>query len=115
MDALDPVLAPLANLFARIPYPAPLGRAGAALMAAARRQHPYAPLAVALIISYGGAELALWLARQPLYFLWPVFGFVSGNSVQVLSFYSLLAEVFAVLVAGKLVYELHPIDFGPKR
>jgi hypothetical protein len=100
----------IASLIARVPFPTFLGRALQYIATRTRQAHRYAPLVVALIASYAAAELTLWAARQPLYFLWPVFGWLSGNDVDRLSLYNVAAHILAFIVAAKVVFEMSPLD-----
>lgn len=89
-----------------LPFPGAVRAPAQALLAYAARLHPRAPLVVAFLLALLAAEVVLWLTRQPLYWIWPLFGALSGNSVQVLSVYNWVAHGAAVLVAAKVVLEL---------
>ena len=95
----------IANWLERIPFPGRLGEALRGLSSRAASLHRFAPLVVALILGYITVLVVLWLARQPLFYLWPVFGTVFGNDPRSLFYYNVFAQLLAFAVASKVVFE----------
>lgn len=110
LRTISPVVSKIRDWLDLIPFPNPLKRILLDVRDRALQVHAFAPLIVALLIGYLAAELVLWIVKQPLYFLWPVFGWLSGNNISVLSPYNVLAHILAFIVALKIVYEMQPLE-----
>src|SRR5215213_1828613 len=101
-NMIDTLGGRIADLLERIPFP---GRLGGALRRASGRMGAWsAQLILALILGCLTAILTFWVAKQPLLYLLPVFGFVSGNDPRLLSFYNTFAQMLAFVVATKVVF-----------
>lgn len=101
--------AAIADWLGRIPFPEFLRHSLRHLTKRASQIHPLAPLAMALVLGYIVARITLWAARQPLFYLWPLFGWISGHDVSRLSVYNWLAHILALVLAAKVVFEIRPI------
>ena len=101
--------AAIAGWLERIPFPELLRQSLRYLTRRVAQIHPLAPLAMALVLGYIAAKITLWAARQPLFYLWPFFGWISGHDVSRLSVYNWLAHILAFLLAAKVVFEIRPL------
>jgi len=110
---IDSIQQTLATWLERIPFPNFLRRVLQALSSQVARLHPRAPLGLALLVGFVIAESVLWIARQPLYFFWEVFGLLSGNNSSILTIYNVLAHTIAFGLAAKFIYELLPAEGTP--
>jgi len=97
----------------QIPFPEVLQDLFEQIREQALAIHPLLPLGIALVLSVIAAQLTLWVMQLPLIFLWQIFGFLSGNNVNILSIYNLLAQLLAFLIALKIVFEMHPLEELP--
>jgi hypothetical protein len=95
----------IANWLERIPFSGRLGDALRWFSSRAASLHRFAPLVVALILGYLTVLVVLWVAKQPLFFLWPIFGSVSGNDPRSLFYYNAFSHLLAFAVASKVVFE----------
>ena len=96
----------------RIPFPEFLRKFLRSVTKRAGRIHLLAPIAVALVFAYVAAEITLWLARQPLFYLWQVFGWVAARDASRLIYYNIFAHIVAFVVGWKVVAEMRPIGGG---
>lgn len=67
---------------------------------------PLVSLGFNLILGYLAAQLILWIFKLPLSTIWPVFGFLSGNNPNILSWYNILAHIFAFVIAFKIIFDV---------
>lgn len=110
LKVVEPIVSKIRDWLDLIPFPDSLKRILLYVRAYTLWIHRFAPLIAALLISYLVVELVLWIARLPLFLLWSVFGFLSGNNITVLSLYNFLAHILGFIVALKIVYEMQPLE-----